>query len=119
MQAGWHYATPILTNGAAIFTSPCTSYHEMFIDVNGADPPNIYGLDAFIARLYYKDLPDKNDADKIVVKAGTITGYPEGYEPEGKLSGLCEAGNATACYTLAESHNFDYDYLKKAKEADE
>ena len=111
-EAGWSENSDsnvrVLSNGTTLFRRYTSDYSEVFIDVNGTDPPNVYGLDAFIARVYYKNVTDDG---KILVRAGTVTGYPQGKEPAGDLKTLCENGDATACYTWAERHNFAYNYL--------
>ena len=125
-QMGWHLMTPIriLANGSTAFERPYSQYYEYFVDVNGTDAPNIIGLDAFIFRIYYQDVvEDIKDPSteevidhKTIVKAGTVTGYPQGKEPAGDLRNLCRNGDAIACFTLAEKYNFAYNYLKLADE---
>ena len=113
-----HFGTHgfILENGVHIKICGYNGLTDRFyvaIDVNGADKPNIIGLDMFIATLYKQDI--QNDDGDVVVHAGDIG--MDIAEDEENLLENCTSGDLNnhlaACYSLAEQKGFAPDYYKE------
>lgn len=79
------------------------------IDVNGEESPNIVGVDYFIAEVLWDNDPDNG------LFAGDIHGYingaDAGTETNAGLKTSCRAGNAAACYRLAELTGYNPEYI--------
>lgn len=100
-------AAVTLKNGVAIgiVNDAATGISEVVVDVNGADEPNIVGADYFVFELAWRD--DTNNG----VRFGDIGGAASVGSDKSDLKSKCIAGNAKACYKLAELSGFDPDYI--------
>ena len=99
-----------LNNGVGLaFCSTATKYdnedfYEILIDVNGNEPPNVIGLDAFVAYLAIETNVEK------AITAGQLYGFPE---PGGQAVPACNGGDGKSCLYLAEQSGYNPKYHKQ------
>lgn len=105
----------LLRSGVAVDIIP--SYKSVFnnkfvpisIDLNGAQPPNITGVDRQIVCLAIEE--DLNNG----IHVGDVGGCVRASITDKKISNLktkCKSGNTEVCYYLLEMTGFDQNYLK-------
>jgi len=112
LKASFQNDMLVLDNGVMISRQNSQNAYSIFIDINGQEPPNTVGLDAFVVNVYFEDQRDSDD--NITAHAGEIVGYlSTENKTDATLKTECKGGNGLACYTLAEKNGFDPDYINK------
>lgn len=80
------------------------SVSAIVVDVNGADEPNIVGVDYFMLELAWSDDDTKG------IHMGDLGGYVTD-QTDAQIKTACLDGDAMACYKFAEISGFDPNYL--------